>query len=197
MGRSGRPVRRPGRVGPRSGGRDGGGDRALAAVQRRAPDAPDDRGRPALAGGLARERRRLRRVASRRLGPERPDDQQRWNLYGRVAPWADCTKFTPPPGTRALCEATPPSQRGYPLPGRSDLARANTTSTAPNPRPTGCSAPPTSSPRYPHAMGLLQKWSEAAILGQPLDYLHAVWLDTIRLVRSQPPLLRGSTRPMN
>ena len=31
-------------------------------------------------------------------------------------------------------------------------------------------------------MTLLRKWSEAAILGQPLDYLHAVWLDTIRLV---------------
>ncbi len=30
-------------------------------------------------------------------------------------------------------------------------------------------------------MALLRKWSEAAILGQPLDYLHAVWLDTIRL----------------
>jgi hypothetical protein len=30
-------------------------------------------------------------------------------------------------------------------------------------------------------MGLLKKFSEAAIFGQPLDYLHAVWLDTIRL----------------
>jgi hypothetical protein len=34
-----------------------------------------------------------------------------WNLYSRVAPFADCTKFTPPPGTRALCEKTPPTQR--------------------------------------------------------------------------------------
>jgi len=34
-----------------------------------------------------------------------------WDLYGRVAPFADCTKFTPPPGTRALCEKTPPAQR--------------------------------------------------------------------------------------
>src|SRR5262249_53413180 len=31
-----------------------------------------------------------------------------WNLYGRVAPWANCEKFTPPSGTRALCN-TPPS----------------------------------------------------------------------------------------
>ncbi|MEA2480394.1 MAG: hypothetical protein QOJ07_2316, partial [Thermoleophilaceae bacterium] len=29
-----------------------------------------------------------------------------WHLYGRVAPFADCTKFTPPPGTAALCEST-------------------------------------------------------------------------------------------
>jgi hypothetical protein len=34
-----------------------------------------------------------------------------WNLYARVAPFADCTKFTPPPGTAALCEKTPPAQR--------------------------------------------------------------------------------------
>jgi hypothetical protein len=31
-------------------------------------------------------------------------------------------------------------------------------------------------------MGRLRQWSQAALLGQPLDYLHAVWLDTIRLV---------------
>ena len=34
-----------------------------------------------------------------------------WDLYGRVAPFADCTKFTPPPGTRVLCQTTPPAQR--------------------------------------------------------------------------------------
>ena len=34
-----------------------------------------------------------------------------WNLYARVAPFADCSKFTPPPGTSQLCESTPPSQR--------------------------------------------------------------------------------------
>ena len=34
-----------------------------------------------------------------------------WNLYGRVAPFADCTKFTPPAGTRVLCEKTPPAKR--------------------------------------------------------------------------------------
>lgn len=37
-----------------------------------------------------------------------------WNLYGRAAPFADCNEFTPPRGTRRLCEAKPPSQRGGP-----------------------------------------------------------------------------------
>jgi hypothetical protein len=34
-----------------------------------------------------------------------------WYLYGRVAQFADCSKFTPPPGTRSLCQTSPPSQR--------------------------------------------------------------------------------------
>src|SRR4051812_14506845 len=34
-----------------------------------------------------------------------------WNLYGRVAPFADCKKFTPPPSTRVLCETMPRSER--------------------------------------------------------------------------------------
>ena len=33
-------------------------------------------------------------------------------LYGRVAPWADCSKFTPPPGTAKLCIYAPVAQRG-------------------------------------------------------------------------------------
>jgi hypothetical protein len=36
-----------------------------------------------------------------------------WNIYGRVAPWADCTKFKPPSGTAGLCQKTPPAQRGF------------------------------------------------------------------------------------
>jgi hypothetical protein len=34
-----------------------------------------------------------------------------WNLYGRVAPFADCGKFSPPPSTEVLCEEIPRSQR--------------------------------------------------------------------------------------
>ncbi len=101
-----------------------------------------------------------------------------WALYGRVAPWADCTKFTPPPGTRALCEATPPSRRGY----RSTADYIFEDSPA-----YRLLGPAYFISRVPDAMGKLQRWSEAAILAQPLDYLHAVWLDTKRLVDPNDP----------
>ena len=34
-----------------------------------------------------------------------------WNVYGRVAPFADCSKFKPPAGTEPLCESTPRPER--------------------------------------------------------------------------------------
>jgi hypothetical protein len=37
-----------------------------------------------------------------------------WATYARTAPFADCNQFTPPEGTRALCEDTPPSSRPGP-----------------------------------------------------------------------------------
>jgi len=36
-----------------------------------------------------------------------------WNIYGRVAPFADCSKFTPPPNTQYLCENVPRPKRPY------------------------------------------------------------------------------------
>jgi hypothetical protein len=36
---------------------------------------------------------------------------QGWRLYSRVAPFADCSRFTPPAGTEVLCESTPPEKR--------------------------------------------------------------------------------------
>jgi hypothetical protein len=102
-----------------------------------------------------------------------------WNLYGRVAPWADCDKFTPPPGTKGLCETTPASQRGYrsgeeyiygpELPGQLLYG------------------PPYLISSDPHAMDRMQEWSEAALRGQPLDYVNAVWRDTLRLFRPNTP----------
>ncbi len=40
------------------------------------------------------------------LGPS-----QGWHLYSRAATFADCDKFTPPEGSEALCERTPPAKR--------------------------------------------------------------------------------------
>ncbi len=34
-----------------------------------------------------------------------------WRLYARVAPFADCSKFTPPQGTESLCESKPAADR--------------------------------------------------------------------------------------
>ena len=34
-----------------------------------------------------------------------------WAMYSRVAPFADCDRFTPPPDTRQLCEDRPASAR--------------------------------------------------------------------------------------
>jgi len=81
--------------------------------------------------------------------------------------------FKPPPGTRPLCEPTPPSQRH-------DHSNADYIfQYSPAQQLLG---PSYLVSKYPHAMALLQKWSEAVILNQPLDYLHAVSLDAIRLV---------------
>jgi hypothetical protein len=38
-------------------------------------------------------------------------DMSGFDLYGRVATFADCKDFTPPAGTRALCNDVPPSRR--------------------------------------------------------------------------------------
>ncbi len=96
-----------------------------------------------------------------------------WNLYGRVAPWANCAKFTPPPGTRPLCE-----RPGWPL--KDQIAVSYIFGLGSPAR--YLFGPPYFVSSYPHAMSLLEQWSQDAIIAQPLDYLHAVWLDTIRLV---------------
>jgi hypothetical protein len=102
-----------------------------------------------------------------------------WNLYGRVAPWADCQKFDPPAGTEDLCQQTPASQRGYHsgeeyIYSEESLAQQ-------------LYGPPYLLPTDPAAMDRVQEWSEAALRGQPLDYLNAVWLDTRRLFIPNAP----------
>jgi hypothetical protein len=80
-------------------------------------------------------------------------------LYTRAAQFADCTEFTPPAGTRVLCEDRPASQR----PGsRYYLVAPN----GPAQRHFG--------PIGNHD-ALLGRWARRAILAQPDDYLDSVW----------------------
>jgi hypothetical protein len=97
-----------------------------------------------------------------------------YNLYGRVAPFADCAKFDPPAGTAALCDPLVPSLRH----GRND-AYYIFSPDSPAQRMFG---PPYRAPADRRAGAKLRAFSIAAIEGQPLDYLNAVWQDAIRLL---------------
>lgn len=87
-----------------------------------------------------------------------------WYLYARAAQFADCDKFTPPEGTKFLCEQTPPAERRgaryyvfdprAPAPRRFGAFYAQTDSTADR---------------------LLGQWAERAVRAQPGDYLESVW----------------------
>lgn len=96
-----------------------------------------------------------------------------WQIYGRVAPWADCHYFTPPAGTRALCEYTPVSERNW---LNSEFYIFNAAS--PAQRLIG---PPYVVSKDPYAMQRLLEFSESAVAGEPLQYLEAVGRDTLRL----------------
>src|SRR3954468_3323188 len=94
-----------------------------------------------------------------------------WNLYGRVAPFADCSKFDPPAGTQSLCETTPRSQRPltyqytfnwYFSPAVRQLAN-----------PHVATADQTNT---------VAAWSISVILGQPLDYAAEVGAGMLRYV---------------
>ena len=100
-----------------------------------------------------------------------------WNLYGRVAPFADCTKFVAPTGTEQLCESTPPETRA-----NDNAYIFNPTSPAQQ-----MFGPPYYVSAVPDAMGKLRSWSLAAIRGQPLDYLSAVGDDLVRLIDTNHP----------
>ena len=104
------------------------------------------------------------------------------------APFADCTKFTPPAGTEGLCESLPPDERlgrspqgpgtgpgGERLTGQSYIY--GTTSPAQK-----LFGPPYNVSPVPDANAKLGEWSLAVIKGQPLDYLDTLWNDSIRVV---------------
>ena len=88
------------------------------------------------------------------LGPS-----QGWYLYGRAAQFADCDRFTPPPGTEALCEDTPVSERH-------DAYYYLFDPRAPAVRLFGA---------FGNDDELIGQWARRAIRAQPLDYLSTTW----------------------
>ncbi len=86
-----------------------------------------------------------------------------WNLYSRVAPFADCGEFKPPAGTSVLCERTPPALRtasvaDYSYSRASPAVRAYSWGDGPY----------SATPAQNHE---LTSFTWAVILHQPVDYL--------------------------
>ncbi len=96
-----------------------------------------------------------------------------WNLYSRVAPFTDCSEFTPPEGTAALCETTPTEDREGSLGYEWD----------PNSRGK------TVFPMEPATSGKVGEFARAAILHQPLSYLREVVVEALRYI---DPAIEGS-----
>jgi hypothetical protein len=88
--------------------------------------------------------------------------QGAWNLYGRVATFVDCSRFTPPAGTRFLCPPGPTSRR-------QPQSYYQYALSAPAVRRFGG---PAHAPGY--ANRVLQSFSDAAITHEPLGYAAAI-----------------------
>jgi hypothetical protein len=96
-----------------------------------------------------------------------------YNLYGRIAPFADCKRFDPPSGTRPLCSRLPPERR------RSTyyyIFTGGSPAVAYFGHPQGYPEPDAEATRA------LRRFSRKAILSQPLDYAEIVARDTFRYV---------------
>lgn len=93
------------------------------------------------------------------VGYERQDA---WNLYGRVATFVDCSRFTPPKGTRFLCPVQPLGRR--PAQAFFQYGRASPAVV----RFGG----PSRAPGY--ANDVLQRFSFSAIENEPLAYAGAI-----------------------
>jgi hypothetical protein len=91
-----------------------------------------------------------------------------WSLYARVAPFADCERFTPPSGTEGLCERSDWRERPGP-----DFYAWNPTS--PGHRHFG------GPPRNADKVGA---FARAALVAQPGLYVRAVAKDLVRYVDS-------------
>jgi hypothetical protein len=103
-----------------------------------------------------------------------------YHLYGRVAPFADCTKFTPPPGTEVLCETTPRSQR--------PITDAYIFSYWHSPAVRAFNNPFDATPEASAKVGA---WARAVIVHQPGDYLVEVGAGMLRYVAPESEWLHG------
>jgi hypothetical protein len=99
-----------------------------------------------------------------------------WNLYSRVAPFAQCSKFKPPPGTSVLCESTPPSQRKAGVEQYTfdpELSPAD--------RAFGNGAGPFAASQASDRK--ISEWTRQVILHQPFEYLAAVFESMVAYVK--------------
>ena len=101
-----------------------------------------------------------------------------WNVYGRVAPFADCSKFTPPPGTEPLCERTPRSRRPYTNHYTFNWYYSPGVRIFGNPHVASA-----------EQTDQIAAFSWAVIVGQPLDYAEEVGAGLLRYVA--PESFRG------
>jgi hypothetical protein len=97
-----------------------------------------------------------------------------FDLYGRVAPWADCSKFTPPPGTAKLCINTPVAQRQG---TEAWVSLGTSPAIAAYGSPEWFGPPP-----QKNENAQLRSFAIAAIEDQPLTYLEYVGRDLVRVV---------------
>ena len=93
-------------------------------------------------------------------------DMSGWNLYSRVAPFADCREFDPPEGTRILCEQRAPADRPGPFGYVWDLS----------------SVPRVNFELGPETGRKLGAFARQAILHQSTAYLRAVMVDLAKYV---------------
>ncbi len=93
-------------------------------------------------------------------------DMNGFHLYARVAPFAECNLFTPPPHTEKLCQVTPVTSRFGPEYYEWDLS----------------SPVRHDFPLSPATARLTGTFADAVIIHQPIDYLKAVALDMTRYV---------------
>ena len=103
-----------------------------------------------------------------------------YHLYGRVAPFADCSKFTPPRGTEVLCETTPRSQR--------PIVDAYIFSYWHSPAVRAFNSPFDATPEASAKVG---DWARAVVMAQPGDYLLEVGAGMLRYVAPESDWLHG------